>query len=770
VRIRACYHTHRSLWGNDSREIVEDCTVSEARRKAAPPPRLKKHWALRVLGWLAALFFLGVIGAVATFFIVYQTTSIPDPNKEFATNTTTVTFADQKNQLGSFYEQNRHTVPLAQIPKVVQDAVIAAEDRTFWTNPGISPSGMVRAGWNIAHGEQLQGGSTITQQYVKIMYLTQERTVSRKFKELFIATKLGRQQDKSKTLEGYLNTIYFGEGAYGISAAGDAYFQVPDPNKLSVPQAALLATVLNNPSLFDVDDTDPRTKKRIIERYRYVLDGMQQMGTITAAKEAQYANRLPPLNKKEKNNRYRGPNGFLLDMARKELVRLGFNEDEISGGGLKVTTTFNWNQQKKMLAAAQNELPKKRDNLHVGMAAVQPKTGALLAMYGGPDYLKSQLNWATSKARPGSSFKPFALAAALEDGKSIWDTLQGDSPIEIQGLKLGNEFNQDYGDVSLLKATEQSINTAFYDLVDNQMDRGPDKVVTAAEAAGIPKTKVLEAGRNNPSTVLGPDPYASAVDMASAYATFAADGFYAPVHTIKEVKGPDGKVLWSETKLDKQKKQAFPADIAKMVNYVLQDVVKKGTGTDAKDLDRPVAGKTGTAGGVAVEDRPENAKCDGCKDGSATLTSWWTGYTPDLSTAVVYRAGKTGESNLDDYTDQKAFFGGDWPLKTWLAYMKDALDGVPESDFPEPNEDAILKDSPTPTYTPPTNTPAPPTNTPPPNTPPPSNTPDQPTNTPTNTPTKTKTPKPPTTPGWPSLPTGGPGKPSGTPKTPGGGQ
>ncbi|MEV4267050.1 transglycosylase domain-containing protein [Kribbella sp. NPDC049584] len=748
--------------------------MSEARRKAAPARRRqKRHWAVRILGWLAALVFLGIIGAVATFFIVYQTTKIPDPNKEFATNTTTVTWDNGSRALGTFYDQNRHSVPLAQIPKQVQDSVIAAEDRTFWTNPGISPSGMLRAAVNIARGEQLQGGSTITQQYVKVMYLTQERTVGRKIKELFIATKLGRQQDKSKTLEGYLNTVYFGEGAYGISAAGDAYFSQPDPRKLSVQQAALLATVLNNPTLFDVNDTDPRTKKRIVERYHYVLDGMRLNGTITEAQEARYGKSLPDLtHQKKKGNRYKGASGFLLDMARKELLQRGFDEDTISGGGLRVTTTFNYDQQQRIVEAAENELPDKRDNLHVGMASVKPGTGELVAMYGGPDYLKSQLNWATSKARPGSGFKPFALAAALEDGKSIWDTLQGDSPIEIQGLKLNNEFNQDYGDVSLLKATEQSINTAFYDLVDNQMDNGPDKLVNVAEAAGIPKTKYLEAGRQNPSTVLGPDPYASAVDMAEAYATFAADGKYAPLHTIKEVKGPDGKVLWSDKSLEKQQKQAIPVETARMVNYVLQDVVKKGTGTGAKDLDRPVAGKTGTAGGVAVEDRAKNKACGGCKDGSATLTSWWTGYTPDLSTSVVYRAGKTGESNLDDYTDEKAFFGGTWPLKTWLAFMTKALDGTQPADFAEPSGDAVSEGSPTPTSTP-SSTPPPstPINTPPPSTPPPSTPPTNtpPPNTPTNTPTKTK-PTRTTTPVIPTLPTGGPTKPTDTPRAPGGGQ
>ena len=206
--------------------------MSEARRKALPVPRARNTGRCGSSAGCSRCSSSACIGAVATFFIVYQTTEIPDPNKEFATNTTTVYYADSKTALGSFYEQNRHTVPMSQIPKHVQDSVIAAEDRTFWTNPGISPSGMVRAAFNIAQGEQLQGGSTITQQYVKIMYLTQERTVSRKFQELFIATKLSRSQDKSKILEGYLNTIYFGEGAYGIAAAGDAYFAGRDPRKL----------------------------------------------------------------------------------------------------------------------------------------------------------------------------------------------------------------------------------------------------------------------------------------------------------------------------------------------------------------------------------------------------------------------------------------------------------------------------------------------------------------------------------------------------------
>ncbi|TDO54813.1 membrane peptidoglycan carboxypeptidase [Kribbella sp. VKM Ac-2527] len=734
--------------------------MSEARRKAAPSrARQKKHWALRVLGWLAALFFLGVIGAAATFFIGYQTTDIPDPNKAFQTNTTTVYYADGKTELGTFFEQNRRTVPLAKIPKTVQDAVVAAEDRTFWTNPGISPSGMARAAFNIARGQQLQGGSTITQQYVKIMYLTQERNLSRKFSELFIATKLSRQTDKKEILEGYLNTIYFGEGAYGVAAAGDAYFSEPDPARLTVDEAAFLATVLNNPSYFDPDK--PEAQKRILERYRYVLDGMRQTGTISDATYAKSSKKLPPLDKKDRGGRYAGTKGFLLDMARKELERLGIPDDEISGGGLRVVTTFDFGLQSKAVAAGVKRLPKKKNDLHVGIASVKPGTGELVAMYGGPDFLKNQLNWATLRARPGSSFKPFAVAAALKDGRDLYDVYQGDSPIEVQGQELGNEFNRDYGDVTLLKATEQSVNTAFYDLVDNQMENGPAKLVDAAEAAGIPKTQALERGRNNPATVLGPDPYASPVEMANAYATFAAGGMYAPVHTIKTVKTAAGTMRWNAA--DKLKPtQMIDKEVAKLVNYALQDVVQKGTGEDAKELGRPVAGKTGTAGGVAVEHRAEFAKeGDDCKDCTDTLTSWWTGYTPELSTSVLYRAGKTGESDLDPYSSDPAFFGGNWPVKTWLAYMEPALAGQAETEFDEPDPDSIKN---TPTFTP-TQTPTSlPTQTP---TQTPTNKPtNKPTQTPTNTPTKTRPTKTRETPTWPTIPTGEPTE-TNTPQTPG---
>ena len=317
--------------------------------RTARKPRPRRRRIVRIAGWCLGLFFVTVIGSVAAFFIGYAQTDIPDPNEKFEANTTIVTYADGKTEMGSFYEQNRKSVPLDQIPKRVQDAVIAAEDRSFWTNPGISLPGMARAAVAIARGQQMQGGSTITQQYVKIMYLSQERTMTRKLDELFIATKVSRTQDKRSILANYLNTIYFGEGAYGIRAAGQVYFGVDHPKDLTVPQAAYLATVLNNPTRFDSDDPDAAA--RILGRYRYVLSGMAEMSAIKADEYDAYRKALPPLKKKAKGNRYAGPTGFLLDMARRELAKYGFEGDRLSGGGLRVVTTFDHKLQAKAVAA-----------------------------------------------------------------------------------------------------------------------------------------------------------------------------------------------------------------------------------------------------------------------------------------------------------------------------------------------------------------------------------------------------------------------------------
>jgi membrane peptidoglycan carboxypeptidase len=744
--------------------------VSEGHKKPKPESRRKKaHWALRLLGWLLALLFLGVIGVAATFFIGYKMTDIPDPNRDFQTNTTLVFYGnmEDRQQLGRFSEQNRMSVELKTVPQYVQNAHIAAEDRTFWTNPGIEPTAMVRAAWNIARGDDLQGGSTITQQYVKLMYLTQERTVSRKFKELFIAIKLSRSDNKSQILEDYLNTIYYGRGAYGIRAAGQAFYGKNQPKDLTIAESAVLATILNNPSTFNPDE--PENKKRILERYRYVLDGMRQMGTITAEQEAALAKKYPEPKKEPKSNKYEGPNGFLLAMAKDRLKsEAGFSEEEIAGGGLRVFTTFDADLQKKAVEAVQGEeQPEEEDGkkvpLNIGIASVRPGTGELVAMYGGPDYLKSQLNYANRGAQPGSAFKPLALAAGLKDGVSLKERFEGNGPIDVAGQELDNEFGEDYGPVNMLEATEKSINTAYYDMT-LKMDDGPRKIADAAEAAGLPK---IPDNQVVPAITLGVTNN-TPIQMANAYATFAAEGMHTDLVVIKEVQDANGKVLY---KAKPKQDQAFEADVARDTTYAMQQVVDRPGGTgykNARKIDRPAAGKTGTAAGVASEHLAKFRACvkkhDGdaepCNSAQDTLTSWWVGYTPQLSTAVVYRAGKDGQGDLDAFTNKKAFFGSDWPALTWMRYMKAAHEGMDVEEFPEPtDENREIRQTPKQDDKP-TRTPSsPPTQ--------PSETPsDPPSETPSDRPTETRTPKPPHSP----KPTG-PTRPTFTfPSPPGGGE
>ncbi|MEU4395220.1 transglycosylase domain-containing protein [Kribbella sp. NPDC023855] len=556
----------------------------------------------RLLGWLLAFFFVLLITVVAAFFIGYQRTEIPQLNEEFRANATVVTYADGKHQLGSFYEQNRKSVLLREVPKHVQDAVIAAEDRSFWTNPGISLPGMARAALAIARGKQLQGGSTITQQYVKVMYLTQERTMSRKLDELFIATKVSRTQDKKTILENYLNTIYFGEGAYGVRAAGQVYFGVDHPKDLTVPQAAYLATVLNNPTWFDSDN--PAAAGRTLARYRYVLAGMTELSTITAGEEAQYRKSLPVLKKRPKGNRYAGPTGYLLDLARRELAQYGFDGDRLTGGGLRVITTFDRGLQQQAVEAAAAGYPPGGSDVHVALASIRPGTGEVVALVGGRDYLKSQQNWATTKAPPGTLLRPFALA----DG-----------------------------------TTGKSLDRQYFDLVDAHQG---ELITKAAEAAGIPR--IPKADRAAPG--LGPDPLASPLDLAGAYATFIADGRWVRPHVIKEVRDSHGKVLWSAGEL--RPVQALMGEAARGIDNVL------------------MGGKGASATALSIEKRKFNRKCRCKKYRGApdTLASWWVGYTPELSTAVLYRAGKVGESNLAPYGDGKRFLGDGWPAATWSAY------------------------------------------------------------------------------------------------------
>jgi membrane peptidoglycan carboxypeptidase len=678
--------------------VTRKSSARTKTRPATPKSRLRK-----VLKWVLIVGLVGTLALIGAFVYLYKTTPIPDPNKDFQTQTSFVYYANGEDQVGTFATQNRQIIPYSEMTPDLRNAVVAAEDRSFWTNHGIDPKGIIRAAFNDARGGATQGASTITQQYVKILYLTQERSVSRKVHEAILSLKLQKQLSKQEILQGYLNTIYFGRGAYGVQAAAQAYFGV-DAQDLTLRQSAVVASVLNNPSQFDPANGKSH-KEALLTRYRYVLAGMASMGTITEAQATAAGERLPPFPVFEESQAYGGQKGHMLSLVRQELHKLGFEDDEIDGGGLRVTTTFT----KKAMAAAKAGVvavrPKISDkHLHVAVASVEPGSGALVGFFGGQNYLRSQINWAEAGGMVGSTFKPVSLAAGITDGYSLKSTWDGNSPYEFpDGLQVHNEGpgeGIDYGSaVSSVYALEQSINTAFVDL-SASMKNGPDKILTMANKMGIPPAEPDPKYPGIPSTTTDLQADAlitlgksrvSAINMANTYATIANGGQRADVHVITKVTTSDGSVKYQ---YKPHTIQAVDEDINRDVSYAMQQVVLHGTGANAQALGRPAAGKTGTA----------------TNDSGDVSSSWFVGFTPQLSTAVMYVRGK-GNDALDGwlppYNGAAGYFGAGYPTATWTAVMKADMLGVPVEEFPPAaNVPAKQEDhSPAPTQAPPSTRP-----------------------------------------------------------------
>jgi membrane peptidoglycan carboxypeptidase len=623
-----------------------------------------------VLKWLLVLGLLGLVAAAIAVYVAYRMITIPSPNAAFEAETTTVYYSDGHHKLGQFAIQNRQSIPLKQVPLYVQNAVISAENRTFRSDSGIDVKGIVRAAWNNLTSNTTQGGSTITQQYVKVLYLSQARSWTRKLKEAFLAVKIDNTLTKNQILEGYLNTIYFGRGAYGIEAAAQAYFK-RDAKNLTVPQGAVLAAVINSPSTLD-PAAGRQARAALLARYRYVLDGMAKMGTLSHRMASRYERHLPNFPAIRQVNAYGGQKGYLMNLVLDQLRAHGFSEQEIDGGGLRVITTLNWHDMRAAGHAVKQVRPAGLKQLHVALASVQPGTGALRAMIGGKNYLgkgpQSQVNWALTGAQPGSSFKPFALAAALRSGFTLYDVFDGNSPytfpdgttVQNEGESSGYPAGISYGYVNLIQATAESINTAYVDLT-MKMNHGPQKIVNAAVDAGIPRDS---PGLKPNSVVALGTATVPTVEMAEGYATFAADGKHANWYILQKVSDASGVRYEHRDNTNR----AFSPAVTSNVTYALEQVIKQGTGQNALALARPAAGKTGTA--TAMSAGAEHVS-----------SSWFVGYTPQLSTAVMYVRGD-GNDPLDGYLNP--FFGANYPTQTWTTYMKKALVGKPALGFPPP--------------------------------------------------------------------------------------
>ncbi len=611
--------------------------------------------------WKRAVLLGGagsLLGLTALVGIGYALTDIPKANADATATAVRILYAD-RTEMGRVGTQNRIPVDLSQVPLHVQRAVLAAEDRGFYTEPGISPKGITRALFtNVRGGGEIsQGGSTITQQYAKNAFLSQERTYTRKVKEVLIALKMSRTLEKDQILEDYLNTIYFGRQASGISVATRSYFG-GDVKQLSVAQGALLAAVIRSPA-----NLDPTKHREAAERrWNYVLDGMVDEGWLTQAdRDAQRFPNVRAPGEGPKNNDLSGPKGHVIQQVLAELEKKGFDEARLSAGGLVVETTIRKKAQDAAVAAVQDltgENPGK-DDLQGALVSVQPGTGQVWAYYGGStgtgfDFAKND----GVGRQPGSSFKPYVLATALSEGMSLRTRLDGNNRKDFPGIPepIRNFANESYGRVDLVEATQKSINTAYFQL---GLEVGPKKVAALAHKAGIPDSTKLEQPDGTVEGGIALGKYDVQVfDQAVGFATFANQGVPAQPFMVRRVTRGSETVYDAKVKLGEP---AFSKDVAADATYAMQQVVDRGTGRNARlSGGREAAGKTGTT--------------------SDNYDAWFVGFTPQLSTSVWIGYAQKKTITIDGVQGT----GGAFSAKIWKAYMDPALDGMAKEDFAPP--------------------------------------------------------------------------------------
>ena len=651
-----------------SRRAARAGSGSHASRKAAKAssadkkgPAKKKHrWAKRI-GFSILTVFLGVfIAGMAVFLYLYNTLAVPAPDDLALAQKTTVYYADGTTEMGTLGEINRQIIDTTTLPDYVSKTIVASEDRTFYTNNGVDLKGIFRALVNNLRGGARQGGSTLTQQYVERYYIGETTSYTGKLKEAVLAIKINREKTKDEVIGAYMNTIYFGRGAYGIDAAAQAYFG-HGAHELTLSESALLAAVIPAPSAWDPAVNPDKAK----ERWERDLNLMVEDGWITQAERdaAVFPETIDPdtLNSASMT----GTNGYLMAQVKQELIASGqFDEDKISQGGLRITSTIVKEHQEQAVAAAEgmNEVEGwDPTHQHVALSSMNPTTGEILAEYAGADYEKRQQNAVTQDiAMAGSSFKPFALLANARLGGTVYDTYSGKSPQYFRGMgtPVYNDGGYSFGNVTLVKATAYSMNTVFVGLND---DVEPENTLKAAIDAGIPEDTV---GLNDELlNVLGPSSPHN-IDLTTAYSTIANGGERVTAHIVKKVEDSNGKLLYSG---DVAPKRVFEVEEVSSIMPALE-AVTKGEGT-AANVDSAIArlttaGKTGTS--------------------SDQLSAQFVGFVPGMVTAVsMYQSDDAGNSvPLDDVGGLDQFHGGDWPVDVWIDYMKPATANLPGDDFP----------------------------------------------------------------------------------------
>lgn len=609
----------------------------------------------RPLGKYILFSLLGlIIAGIAGLGIAYAAIEIPSPESMALSQKTTVYYNDGKTAIGSFQQQNRQIISCSTLPDYVGNAVVASENRTFWSDSGIDLRGIARALVNNITTGSRQGGSTITQQYAERYYLGQTESYLGKLKEAILALKIAQTQDKSTVLCNYMNTIYFGRGAYGIQAAAQAYFG-KDAKDLSVQEAALLAGIIPAPSVWDpaVDQT------AATKRYNRVIKIMQEEKYITSEQAAASAS-LPQTIQQSSTDSYAGDKGYLLTMVKNELVNSGkFTEDQLYTGGYSIVTTIDKAKQDSMQQIASSSdaggvaVP---DTIETGGMSADVDTGAILAVYGGKDYNTKQLNNATQAIyQAGSTMKTFTLLGAIQDGVSLNTMFNGNSPQTFPGLasSVSNYGNRSYGNITLTNALANSVNTVFMQL--NQKVT-PQKTASIAKQAGI--TSAIQ--EDSPYNTLGIDAV-HVSEIVQAYQTIAHDGVKNTLHIVSSVRSADGTQTYYTA--DTAGTQVFSSDDTANAMVALRAVVTQGTGRVAQSIGKTVGGKSGTA-----------------NDNSAVS---FVGFSRHIVTAfATWNPSDDGSTNevvptFGGYTN-----GGGYPTYLFTQYMKQALSGVADEAFP----------------------------------------------------------------------------------------
>ena len=642
-------------------EVLSEPTHAPKHTSHRAPKKRRKHKHL-VLKWILGILAALIAAGIGLFAYMYITTEIPQPEKFALAEKTTVYYNDGTTPIGSYAEQNREIISCADLPDYIGNAIVASEDRSFYTNKGIDPVGIARALYNNLTTGSRQGGSTITQQYAERYYLGETTTYIGKLREAFLAIKIAQAQDKSQVLCNYMNTIYLGRNAYGIQAAAKAYYG-KDAKDLTLSEAAMLAGIIPGPSVWNPDANPKQAEKR----FKRVIRIMDEDGYITPDQKKEAA--FPQVIEMQQDNQMSGPNGYLLTTVKNELVNSKtFTAEDLETGGYKIVTTLDKTMQDEIQQVGDTRPEGMPDSIEVGGIAVEQKTGSVKAIYCGQDYLTKQLNNATQATfEPGSTMKPFGLLGAAQQGVNFNTTFNGNSGQVFETTpgvtaSVPNALNTNWGYINLYQATANSVNTVFMDV---NKHLGADKLAQIAHQAGIKE----DIDTNTTYNILGINAI-TVWDLAQGHATIANDGVKNTLHIVDSVSSSDGSKELSKTAQEND--PIFEANDCHLVQKAMQGTTTYGTAAGvAKRLGRQVAGKSGTA--------------------NDELAASFVGYTPQLLN--VWAIWNPAEDGSAQVVPQFAGYGVSstgYPSHLFEEFMSQALQGQPVENFTEPTDNGKI--------------------------------------------------------------------------------